>query len=174
MAADCRTLGADWPGCKRREKDSRLRWTLARSFPSFCLTALLFCPIHNPWGTLARTSKQPLYIHSPCASLQSLCPYIGPLSPLHVFEALHLSLSATVESSASFLSGWESSFTLKISNQAHFYRKIVKYFLRFSWFINTEADSLNILHHPLTEKETSFTVNAGKGSLKLFRFKSNH
>lgn len=131
MAADCYTLGADWPGCeRRRERDSRLWRTLARSFPLSSLAPSLFCPIRRPWGTLARTSKQPLCIHSPCVSLQSLCPYIRPLSLLHVFEALRLSLSATVESSASFLSRWESSFILKISNQTHFYREAVKYLLR--------------------------------------------
>lgn len=125
-------------------------------FPSFCLTPSLFCPIRSPKGTLARTSKQPLYIHSPCVGLQSLCPYVGPLSPLHVFEALRLSLSATVESSASFLSGWESSFILKISNQPHFYRKMVKYFLRFSRKPASVFMNQNISLHRLTEKKTFF------------------
>lgn len=104
MAADSCTVGGPIdPGTRAGAE------TAGSSKHLPALSLLLFCPIYGLRGTLARTSKQPLYIHSPCVSLQSLCPYIRPLSPpLHVFEALCLTLSATVESSASFPSGWES------------------------------------------------------------------
>lgn len=94
--------GAKKEGGRQRGRDEHL---LALSlflshFP------LLFCPIRSPWGTLARTSKQPLYIHSPCASLQSLCPHIGPLSPLYMCLRPSVSLPLSHCGKLCFISLW--------------------------------------------------------------------
>lgn len=137
VAADCCTYrGPTDPGAKGRRTTAGSDEHLL-ALPLFLSHSLALLPYPWPLGNPCTHLWSSLCLFTAHVRLFNRAALTAGLFPLYMcLEALRLSLSATVKSSALFLSGWESSFILKISNQPHFYGKISQTFSQVPFLIH--------------------------------------